>query len=101
MWPVCIFATACLVVIVSTSRREFTPVAPPSPVTMATPPPAIPARRAPPRRDRFPSPAPLTPEEQAWMTLADRGIVADVSAAIEPIQIDDLTISPLESDGGE
>ena len=104
MWPVCLFATACLVAMVSTSRRESTPVAPPAPVApvkMAAQPPAIPPRRAPPRREQFPSPAPLTPEEQAWMTLADGGFVADVSAAIEPIRIDELTIPPLESEGGE
>src|SRR5579863_2808817 len=90
MWPVFVFAAACLVIIVATSRRDSTPIHPIHVVSAKTPAPVVPARHTQPRRDYFPSRAPLTSEERAWMRLGDSGVVPDMSAAIEPIQIEDL-----------
>jgi hypothetical protein len=56
----------------------------------------------PPQRQWPAEPAPLTREERAWMTLGESGILARVEpAGIEPLQIEELTIPPLESEGGE
>ncbi len=98
---------ACIVgiaAIVAIPRRESTPIPRPAPksVAVAAPAPPVTVRPERPRRDRFPTPAPLTSEERAWLALSDTGVVASLqSEDIEPIRIEELTIPPIGSEGGE
>lgn len=99
-------ATVCATILMVTPRRETRAPAPPiAAVSPASAPrvaaPAISKALALPKQERFPSLAPLSHEEREWMALADAGVVADARAAIQPITIEDLTIPPLESEGGE
>lgn len=48
------------------------------------------------------TPAPLTKEEREWMSLGESGVLASVeSGDLAPLRVDELTIPPLESEGGE
>lgn len=106
MLPACAVVAASLVVIVTAQRHERVPIPlPPAPVPVAVvapaPEPPVTVRHEQPKPSRFPSPAPLTREERAWLTLSDTGVVAGLQPGeIEPIQIEELTIPPIESEGG-
>ena len=111
VWPVRIFAGAsvaaaaalCGVALFVNSQPEIALAPPPVPgASIAAAAPAVALPRSEPRRERFPTPAPLTGEERAWMILANNGVAAELTPGeIEPIQIEELTIPPLESEGGE
>ena len=98
-WSVGTIAALSVAGLLVVPKPSITVVPLPIHVEVESPPPQITATET-----RRPSlrPAPLTKEERAWMTLGDSGVLASVEpAGIEPLQIEELTIPPLESEGGE
>lgn len=76
------------------SRRHFASLA-------ATVPRTAPARNAAPRLDVFPNPAPLTPQEQALVSLATNPAASQAALdqqrhAADPIQFSEIRIQPLK-----
>lgn len=109
-WPIRMFAGVSVVVaaiasvlVISLPPIENMPIVPlPLPVAAFTmPPKVIASAKERPNSVSFPSPAPLSPEEKAWMIAAEKGAVTGIAKDIEPIQIEALTVPLLESEGGE
>lgn len=83
-------------------RPRTEQVRPPDPLPAAwlhAPAPVVTVADPQPKRHRFP--LPLTREERAWLAAADEGILQAEPEQVEPIQIEDLTIPPIETEGGE
>jgi hypothetical protein len=122
-WALAVPAFAAVILVVVISRDSRTPVAPkPAPIGTAhveTPAPAAPApatihaalpgratkpTRTLPKRDQFPTPTPLTPEERASVAMpplppAALQALADLQKSSEEIRIEPLEIPPLDTDG--
>ena len=115
-WTLTAVAILCVAGMISISRRENRPVPPaqpPLPVVMRAA--VIPrpigitvTRKRLPRQERFPSDAPLTNQERALLLLAEsapdqaRSVLEGWDPGeIIPVSIDEISIPPLSSDGGE
>lgn len=95
-WALASVTVASAMVIAMIPRQESLEITPPQ-VTAV--PPVIVIAAAPSainKPDRFPSPAPLTREERAFMALADSTVLADLPAGeITPIRIEAIAIPPI------
>jgi hypothetical protein len=122
-WAFAALAAACLLILAITLRLHRT--SSPPPTTWNLPAPAVPAQpqtaqRAPeykiakkspgkhlslPKRQEFPSPAPLTNEERALLAFVARApaearevLMSAQQQSIEPIRIEQIHIQPLQTD---
>jgi hypothetical protein len=101
-------ALACLAITLRPPQHHETPL----PARASTPPPVVIVKTAPtrpsrpksvrlPKRERFPSPAPLTPAEQALVAVARQSpeAAAHLAQPDAPLVIEAIDIRPLQIDG--
>ena len=98
-WSVCAVGALCVAFLLVAPKPAITIVPLPiqaETISVLAP---IPVKA---QRERPVRPAPLTKEERAWMSLGESGVLASVDPNdFAPLQVDELAIPPLESEGGE
>lgn len=108
-WLLAVAAAAILCIAIALSVRTQSVPVRPAPVVVVTHPeihpPVVVARRKPakrlPRRDRFPSPAPLTEEERSLMAFAQLApeVARQLAEPDKPLEVQAITIRPIEIKG--
>jgi hypothetical protein len=108
-WLLAVAAAAIVCIAIALSvRTQSVPVRPTTVAVVTHPeihPPVVAARRKPakrlPRRDKFPSPAPLTEEERSLISFAQLApeVARQLAEPAKPLEVQPITIQPIEIDG--